>query len=194
MAYNKIVVPLDGSKLAETVLPHVEMIARGCSVPEVVLITVTEKIRGRMGTVEPAEQMTPTQMNPLDQPTIIFSDRYYTGKIFQVDPGVKVSMEVGRMARSGHAYLEKIASDFKQKGIQTSIAVLVGDIAKEICYFAREEKADLIIMASRGRTGMRRWDVANAAPKVFREADIPLLLVKPPAGFKETKPVRHGKA
>jgi len=38
--YNKILVPLDGSELAESVLPHVEAVARGCGVGEVDLLTV----------------------------------------------------------------------------------------------------------------------------------------------------------
>ena len=194
MAYNKIIVPLDGSKLAETVLPHVEMIAKGCSVPEVVLVTVTERVRGKMSVVEPAEQMPAREMQPMDQPTILFSDRFYTGRIFQVNPGISIPVEVGKMARTGHSYLAKVAEGLKKKGIPTSVAVLVGDIAREICYFAHEEGADLIIMASKGKSGMRKWDVANAAAKVFREVDVPLMLIKPPAGFKETKPVRHGKA
>jgi nucleotide-binding universal stress UspA family protein len=36
--YKKILVPLDGSELAECVLPHVESIAKGCSVESVVLV------------------------------------------------------------------------------------------------------------------------------------------------------------
>jgi hypothetical protein len=40
--YEKILVPLDGSELAESVLPHVETIARGCSVVEIVLLRVCE--------------------------------------------------------------------------------------------------------------------------------------------------------
>jgi len=40
--YEKILVPLDGSELAESVLPHVEAIARGCSVVEIVLLRVCE--------------------------------------------------------------------------------------------------------------------------------------------------------
>ena len=35
--YKKILVPLDGSELAECVLPHVESIANGCHVTRVVL-------------------------------------------------------------------------------------------------------------------------------------------------------------
>jgi nucleotide-binding universal stress UspA family protein len=40
--YKKILVPLDGSDLAECVLPHVESIAKGCGVEEVVFLRVVE--------------------------------------------------------------------------------------------------------------------------------------------------------
>jgi nucleotide-binding universal stress UspA family protein len=42
--YNKILVPLDGSKTAECVLGHVIEIAKGCSVPEVILLFVAEPV------------------------------------------------------------------------------------------------------------------------------------------------------
>ncbi len=40
--YQKILVPLDGSPLAECVLPHVETIARGCGAGTVVFVRVVE--------------------------------------------------------------------------------------------------------------------------------------------------------
>lgn len=40
--YKKILVPLDGSELAECVIPHVEHIAKGCGVGSVVLIRVLD--------------------------------------------------------------------------------------------------------------------------------------------------------
>jgi nucleotide-binding universal stress UspA family protein len=40
--YQKILVPVDGSKLAECVLPHVEAIANGCKAKEVVFARVIE--------------------------------------------------------------------------------------------------------------------------------------------------------
>ena len=40
--YKKILVPLDGSELAECALEHVKAIASGCNVPEVVLFRVVE--------------------------------------------------------------------------------------------------------------------------------------------------------
>ena len=40
--YQKILVPLDGSELAECVLPHVESIAKGCGVGSVVFLRVLD--------------------------------------------------------------------------------------------------------------------------------------------------------
>jgi nucleotide-binding universal stress UspA family protein len=42
MLYQKILVPLDGSELAECVLPHVEAIAKGCGAINVIFIRVVE--------------------------------------------------------------------------------------------------------------------------------------------------------
>ncbi len=43
--YQKIMVPLDGSELAECVLPHVETIAKGCGVRDVIFVRVAEPVR-----------------------------------------------------------------------------------------------------------------------------------------------------
>ena len=43
--YQKILVPLDGSELAECVLAHVDALARGCQAKSVVFIRVAEPIR-----------------------------------------------------------------------------------------------------------------------------------------------------
>jgi nucleotide-binding universal stress UspA family protein len=40
--YQKILVPLDGSALAECVFPHVEVLARGCQAKSVVFVRVVE--------------------------------------------------------------------------------------------------------------------------------------------------------
>jgi nucleotide-binding universal stress UspA family protein len=191
MDYNKILVPLDGSKLAETVLPHVEKIARGCAVPQVILVTVTQPVRVKTPKGERIEQL-PVKY----QSSIIYYGTSMSNIGGEIVPATLMDLPVtiGKMAKTGYNYLARVAQKLKDNGIQVTIAVLIGDIAEEITHFAKEEKADLIVMASRGKRGLRRWDVGNAAEKVFRNTDIPILMVKPPAGFKETKPVRKGKA
>ena len=47
--YKKILVPLDGSKFAESSLEHVKAIAKGCGVPEVVLFGSVEIVAQAAG-------------------------------------------------------------------------------------------------------------------------------------------------
>jgi len=42
--YQHVMVPLDGSELAECVLPHLEVVARGCNVKKVTLVRVVEPL------------------------------------------------------------------------------------------------------------------------------------------------------
>jgi nucleotide-binding universal stress UspA family protein len=196
MEYNKIIVPLDGSKLAESVLPHVEKIALGCSLPSVILITVTEPVKVKTPRGERIEALPANYQRPI----LFYGSLGYgnepTNRGGQIVPeGIRdLPVTIGKMAKTGYNYLAGVAQELQKKGIQVSVAVLVGDVAKEITRFAKNEDADLIVMASRGTTTLARWDVGNAAEKVFQTTDVPIFLVKPPVGFKETKPVRKGKA
>jgi len=190
MDYKKILVPLDGSKLAETALAHAEKIAKGCTIPQIVLITVTEPMRIKAPAGERIEQL-PV---PYQSPIIYYGNVVSGGDVIFRGSIKDLPVSIGKMAKTGYNYLIRIAEKLDKEGIQVSIVVLIGNVAQEIVHFAEEEMVDLIVMASSGRTGFRRWDVANSAKKVFRLTNIPILLTKPPVGFKETKPVRKGKA
>ncbi|MCX5910236.1 MAG: universal stress protein [Deltaproteobacteria bacterium] len=47
--YQKILVPLDGSKLAECVLPHVEALVKGCQTKSVQFVYVVEPLQHTSG-------------------------------------------------------------------------------------------------------------------------------------------------
>ena len=47
--YQHIMVPLDGSELAECVLPHLDSIAEGCYVKQISLVYVVEPLHIRGG-------------------------------------------------------------------------------------------------------------------------------------------------
>jgi nucleotide-binding universal stress UspA family protein len=185
MVYKKIVVPLDGSKLSEIVLPHIEEIASGCHIKDIELVTVTESLRVYAPQSEPLEAY-PQKYS--------LSDRL-TGRIYRADSEtlLKVPLDVGKMAKSGRDYLLKVAKKLEEKGLNPRVNVLVGNVAEELVHFAEEENADLIIMASHGRSGISHWAIGSVAEKVFRATNIPVLLVKPKPSFTETKPRRKGK-
>jgi nucleotide-binding universal stress UspA family protein len=53
--FQKIMVPLDGSKLAECALTYAETLAQNCSATEVVLVSITERLVGRTRAPEAQE-------------------------------------------------------------------------------------------------------------------------------------------
>jgi nucleotide-binding universal stress UspA family protein len=188
--YSKMVVPLDGSKLAEIVLPQLEKFAG--QVPEIMLVSVTERIEGRVserGAFErnADESFTPSRNN--------FSTAQVTPLITNTRYDVKdVPMTMGKMAKSAFDYLEKIARGLEEKGFKVSVDVLAGNPAEEIVRFTEEQKAEAIMLASRGKSGFSRWDLGNIAEKVIRATHAVVILVKPDADFKETKSKRKGMA
>ena len=190
MAYKKIIVPLDGSKLAEVALPHAEEIAAGCHVAEIALVSVTESLRIQVPRSEVADAIAGETYERTTGGVAGFTGRLYVGDMV---PVAKVPAVVGRMAKAAKDYLVKIAVQMEKKGLTPSVTVLVGNVAEELVKFAEEENADLIVMASHGRSGISHWAIGSVAEKIFRASDIPVLLVKPKAGFKETKPRRKGK-
>ena len=188
--YSKVIVPLDGSDLAEAALPHLEEIARGCSIPEILLVSVTEEIHGNIRLSDTAEQTWGAD----DRSHVIHATDIHPGMVFTPEPSKskKMTVTMGRMARTAQNYLEKIAGELGQKGLNASVKVLIGNPAEEIIRLAEEENADLIVLASRGKSGFSRWDMGNIAEKVVRASKVPVMLVKPGPDFKETKPKRKG--
>ncbi|HSW58874.1 MAG TPA: universal stress protein [Dehalococcoidales bacterium] len=190
--YKKIVVPLDGSKLAEVVLPHLEKLAGESQAPEILLVSVTEKIQGRVdekGIFErsPGQDYSPGVVNVSGSQSgpLVATPRY----------DVKaVPLSMGKMTRSAYEYLEKTAAELDKKGFKVSITVLAGNPADEIIHFAEEQKAEAIMIGSRGKSGFSRWDLGNIAEKIIRASQAVVILVKPEPGFKETKAKRKGVA
>jgi nucleotide-binding universal stress UspA family protein len=170
-------------------MPHVIKIAKGCAMPQVILVTVTEPVHVKTPRALRIEQLPGIHQGPI----LYYGGVTGAGREIVPDSIMDLPVTIGKMAKTGYNYLSKIAAKLEKEGIQVTIAVLIGDVATEITRFAKDEKADLIVMASGGKKTLKRWDVGNAAEKVSHTTDIPIFLVKPPAGFKETKPVRKGK-
>jgi nucleotide-binding universal stress UspA family protein len=55
--------------------------------------------------------------------------------------------------------------------------VAIGDPASEIIDVAREIGANLIVIPSCGKTGLRRWMIGSVAEKVVRQAPCPVLVL-----------------
>lgn len=148
--YRKILVPLDGSELAEKVLPHVETLAQ-CTGAEILLMRVT--VYPYEGGVAAAS---------------------LTGFMPMVLPEVRQDL-----AKEATEYLNKVGAELRGRGLKVSTVVEDGIVGEAIAEAARTQGADLIAMCTHGRTGLGRAVFGSVAEAVLREAGKPLLLIRP---------------
>jgi nucleotide-binding universal stress UspA family protein len=61
------------------------------------------------------------------------------------------------------------------------IVVVTGDPAVAIMEAAREHAADLIVMATNGRIGIKHFFLGSVAERVVRESSVPVMTVRAPS-------------
>jgi nucleotide-binding universal stress UspA family protein len=152
--YRKIVVLLDGSELAEQVLPHVAEIIRGRD-SEVHLLSVSPVVVPAVPTV--------VDIYPV----------YVTADFLAAE-----AAERERIGRELREYLEGVAERLRPLAAGVQTTVRFGQPAEEILRYAEEIGADLIAMCTHGRSGISRWVYGSVADKVLRGASCPVLLVR----------------
>jgi nucleotide-binding universal stress UspA family protein len=150
--YKKILVPLDGSELAECVLPHVESIAKGCGVETVTFVRVAEPIRM-------------TISRNIVSP-------------FSAEDWNQMESESRAAAEN---YLNQLMNRVRYDGINVELEVLGGGLeADMIADHASKTEVDLIIIATHGRSGVSRWVWGSVADRVLRSACVPVLMIRAP--------------
>lgn len=153
-AYQRILVPLDGSEMAEQVLPYVSALIRP-NHTRIFLISVLA--------------------NGLSDRTVALLTSY--------PPGLHLSTTVLPKAEVQlRAYLRSVAVSLRERGASVQIDIRRGSPAEEILTHTTEVEADLIGMTAHGLSGVSRWVYGNVASKVLQGAQCPVLLVRPPAG------------
>jgi nucleotide-binding universal stress UspA family protein len=109
--YKKILVPLDGSKLAECVLPHVEALVKGGQVQEVVFARVHEPFRGFGGA---DYVLSEREIARVESEQIAAAEKYLKAVVNQVHlDGLKPRVELlrGPVAESLAEYAAKNGVD-----------------------------------------------------------------------------------
>lgn len=150
--YKKIIVPLDGSELAECVLPHVEAIAKGCGNPEVILVNVVQT---------PEKYWSYTYLDKKDRQQFMSED-------------------AAQAMKETKAYLDKVAKSTSMSGLNVKTDVFVGEPTELIADYANKKEADLIVIATHGRSGVSRWTFGSVADRLLRSSCVPVLMVRAP--------------
>jgi nucleotide-binding universal stress UspA family protein len=82
--------------------------------------------------------------------------------------------------REAEEYLAPIAAALRSQGVDTAWAIRHGRATDEILAAAQENSADLIAMATHGRTGLGRLLFGSVAEAVLRRAPVPVFMIREP--------------
>lgn len=175
--YKKILVPLDGSELAASALPHAEEIARKFG-SEVVLLAVAPEVKA----VLDASSKSRDVLNPLPPYWAQGMATRTTGEppAPQNDDERKlyIDQQEDRIRSEARGYLLEAAHDLTQNGVKVTPVVQFGKPADDIIDYVKSNDVDLIVMSTHGRGGVGRWFAGSVAERVLRGASVPILLVR----------------
>lgn len=144
--FRHILMPLDGSPLAEQALPQASALAQA-SQAKLLLLQVAQTF-----------------------------DEGNRRILFRGEAEAENTLAQWRA--DAQAYLERLAQQMRAEGIDCAYRVLAGDVAQAIVEAAQEEKADLLVMSTHGRSGLQRWVYGSVSGKVLRSLACPLLLIR----------------
>jgi nucleotide-binding universal stress UspA family protein len=80
-------------------------------------------------------------------------------------------------AEQREAYDELTRTAAALTGCEVERRIEIGDVASTICRVAEELPADVIVMGSHGRTGLKRIVMGSVSEHVVRHAPCPVLVV-----------------
>ncbi|MFW6102047.1 MAG: universal stress protein [Chloroflexota bacterium] len=150
--FEKILVCLDGSKLAEQIMPYAIEEAIRFQSNLVLFQVVPEPVAVSPGI--PGTATTPIQTDAMLDET-------------------KKALDEAR------DYLEELATPLRKGDMQVETVTLLGRAGETIVSYADKNNVNLITIATHGRSGLGRAVFGSVADYVLRESELPILVVRP---------------
>jgi nucleotide-binding universal stress UspA family protein len=149
---ERVVVPLDGSQLAEAALPLAARVGAVMQVPVHLVRSVG-----------------------MDEVMATLREARASGDdaIFASDDPYEVART--RADAEASAYLETMTAQLLERGVEATSERMSGTAVFELLWAV--QPSDIVVMTSQGRGGYERWLVGSVAEKMMREAKGPVLLV-----------------
>jgi nucleotide-binding universal stress UspA family protein len=154
--FNRILVPLDGSTLAERAIPHAAQFARifGSSI---ILLQVLDPT---------SYHENPNPVDPLSwQIRKAEADMYMNGI------AARLRADLGENA------LETKGTQNRKK-TRVEYSIREGKPAENIINFAHAENIDLLVISTHGSGGLSRWNISSVTQKVINLIYLPVLIVR----------------
>lgn len=146
MNYKHILVPLDGSELAECVVFHLETMVSENQVTTVELVRVVPPIELHYKAALPISANQEKRMNQA-------------------------------LVKEAEGYLQKVKVRLNDSYASVTTKVLVGPVADALADYLEKSGADLLVMATHGRSGPSRWVWGSVADRLLHVSHVPVFLV-----------------
>jgi len=164
--FNRILVPLDGSPLAESILPHVTAFGRAA------LAALPHENGGKQESVQFFFLQVLDPHNAATRTRAVDPFEWHMRKA-----------EAEAYLRQQTANFQK-ADGFSQAGLVVEGEVVEGRAADTIVDYAESHQVDLIALSSHGQSGISGWNVSSVVQKVMMRARRSVLLTRAYRGLK----------
>ena len=154
--FERIVVPLDGSRLSTQAIPYAIEVGKRFGA-EIILVRV----------------ISPDDLALV--PEVQGVDNHNSTDLLQKEE----TEDVDNVAYAKR-YLINWSQSLKSQGVKASYEVLVGNPAKAIMLLSKTQQASLIVMMSHGKGAFRRAIMGSVADEILRHSSIPVLVVRTP--------------
>lgn len=152
--YGVIIVPLDGSRGSNKAVDHALAIAKQFD-SEVILMRIATPSRANIAPVGMPQQVAPSEV------------------VWEA-----MEDENRRNLARVRDYLNSKRRQLRAAGVKANVYAAIGAPAEQILKVANQEKADLIVMTTRGRGGIKRALLGSVADEVIRSATAPTLVIR----------------
>ena len=159
---ERILVPLDESDFSQRILPTVTDLAKqtGASVRLLTVVAKPERT-GAPGVAQVGGLIGASSAAPRDAAGL--SDPQTAGA-----------------GRANKEHLESVAAPLRETGVKVETQVLFGDdVVARVKDAVDAHDSDLITLSTHARTGLARTLMGSVATRLLREANKPVLLIRP---------------
>ncbi len=106
-----------------------------------------------------------------------------------IDQGIADRFLNEGIVYSNEKLRETIARFPDSRAVKVIPDIRKGQPHEEILKEASERKVDLIVIASHGKTGLKKYFIGSVAEKVMKEAKCPVLLIRSPERKEASGPI-----
>lgn len=179
---KQVLVPLDDTELALSILPCVTQLARAHG-GGLVLLTVVEQAASK-GPAGEAVGTTPrgkataargAGLSPAPVSQVLLEA--VRSRCEPAEAGVDSGLALQARIQEAALRLKEVALRLVGEGIESRPVVTVGPVADEVLRVAADEGCDLIAMATHGRGAIGRAVLGSVTDKVIRASQVPVLAI-----------------